>query len=569
MQICVFGDVHGNIKQLEKLTKTDDFINADLRICLGDTTGLGPYQKECMDLLKNYEYIMLLGNHEARMTKQIDDLDPVLEPDIFSQFDINRAKLKDYLPMFEKLPKYYTLTIANKKFYFTHYGWSGNDVSNKDDSINNKSLTEQFGLQPGQYDYVVYGHIHTPSIITEGCTKFIDVGSLGLKCPGNYFMIYEQNGRIKFKAKHIKFNKDKFLNECKKINYPAWEHLLNIIFDNNSEKPVGTVLVTGGAGYIGSNVVCKFAKLGYKLVVVDNFSNSHKDSIERLMSKYVKNILFYDFDLKDNKKLEEIFKKDNIGSVIHLAGKKYVGESFEKQEEYYVNNVEMTKNILRLMQKYNVHNLVFPSSITVYGKIDHAVVSETDKKTPLSPYAEQKLQCEELIENWQKKTHSSAVVLRLSNPIGANIKLLLGDNPKTTKYKNVLVYLLDKARGNDKIVINGGDHPTKDGTTVRDYIHVEDIANAFFKATVLQNEEYNVFNVGSGAPGYSVLDILKQIEKHTNKKLNYSFGARRDGDVSVIITNNKKAKEQLGLKVAKKLSDMVLSQIEFEAGKTH
>ncbi len=564
MRICVFSDIHGNIKQLQKLIQTEDFINADLRICLGDTVGLGPYQKECMDLLSKYNYTMLLGNHEARMLKWIDDLDPAIDPDICMQFDINRARLKDYLPMFEKLPKGMELIIANKKFYFTHYGWAETDMANKDILLKDKSLTEQFGLNPGQYDYVIYGHIHTPSVVTENDTRFIDIGSLGLKCPSNYFMIEESDGKIKFRAKHLSYNKDKFLNECKRINYPKWEQLLNINYDNNSEKKVGTILVTGGAGYIGTNVVYKLVRKGYRIVVVDNFSNSYKNSIQRLKEKYDKSIVLYDFDLLDSEMLEQVCIKENVGSVIHLAGKKYVGESFEKQDEYYVNNVVLTKNILDIMTKLNITNLVFPSSITVYGNAEHDIVSETDKLLLLSPYAEQKKECEELIFDWQQKTHSSAVVLRLSNPVGANTKMLLGDDPQTTKYKNVLVYLLEKAKHNEKIVMNGGDHPTKDGTTIRDYIHVENIANAFFKAVTLQNGKYSVFNIGSGKPGYSVLDILRQVERLTNKELNYSFGPRRDGDVSVVITNNKNAQEQLGLKITKRLSDMVKSQIIFE-----
>ena len=564
MKICIFGDVHGNIKQLKKLTETQDFLNADLRICIGDMVGLGPYQKECMDLIEKFNYVMLLGNHEARMTKLIDDLDPIADPDICLQFDINRKRLKKYLPKFQTLPRYYKLTLANKKFYFTHYGWHNDNMSNKYYALRNKSLTEQFGLAPDEYDYVFYGHIHSPSVTQEGKTQFINIGSLGLKCPSNYYMIYEQDGNIEFEHKFLEFDKDEFLKECKKLNYPKWEQFLNYSFDNDLEKTFGTVLVTGGAGYIGTNVVYSLAKQAYKIVVVDNFSNSHKENIDRLAKQYIKNIKVYNFNLNDYKKLEKVLIDENIFSVIHLAGKKYVPESFEKEDEYYKNNVALTKNLLDLLEKHNIKNLVFSSSITVYGKPQTEIVDEQEKLSPLSPYASQKAQGEQLIFNWQKRTNSTAVVLRLSNPVGANTEYFLGDNPKTTKYKNVLLYILDNANANNKLVFNGGNHPTKDGTTIRDYIHVENVAEMFAKAVEIQNGNYNVFNVGSGSPGYSVLDILNQVEKSLDKKLDYSFGPKRDGDASIILTNNTLAKKRLGLRITKNMADMVQSQITFE-----
>ena len=180
MKICVFGDVHGNYKQFEKLTQSKDFLDADLRICLGDLVGLGPYQKQCMDLLNKFSHVMLLGNHEARMTKLIDDLDPKVDPDIYKQFEIYRNELKDYLPTFENLPLSYTLDVLGKKLYFTHYGWHNNDMANKDPILKNKPLLDQFKLNDNEYDYVIYGHIHSPSENKEGSTQFIDVCSLGL-----------------------------------------------------------------------------------------------------------------------------------------------------------------------------------------------------------------------------------------------------------------------------------------------------------------------------------------------------------------------------------------------------
>ena len=325
-----------------------------------------------------------------------------------------------------------------------------------------------------------------------------------------------------------------------------------------------TVLVTGGAGYIGTNVVNTLATRGHKVVVIDNFSNSYSSAINKLAGTYNENLKVYNFDLLDIEKLKEVLKSENIDAVIHLAGKKYVAESFKNKDEYYKNNIVLTQKLLDSLEKFNIRNLVFSSSITVYGNPQKDVVDETSNCSPLSPYAEQKLEGEKLIKTWQQKNGTSAVVLRLSNPVGANADMFLGDNPKTKEYMGVLPYILQKAKNGEKLTFNGGNHTTKDGTTVRDYIHVQDVANAFANAVEKNDLKFSVYNIGSSYPGYSVLDILHQTEECLNKKLNYKFGAKRDGDVSVFISNNSKAKTNINLKITKNLYDMVESQIRFE-----
>ena len=331
---------------------------------------------------------------------------------------------------------------------------------------------------------------------------------------------------------------------------------------NENDKQLKTILVTGGAGYIGCNVVQKLASKGNKVIVVDNLSNSYENGILELKEKYPQ-IRFYNFDLLDNDKLENLFINEKIDSVIHLAGKKYVGESFVNETEYYNNNVILTKNLLDLMTKYAIKHLVFSSSITVYGATNKTIVDEETQKQPLSPYAKQKSECEEIIKQWSIETNSQVIILRLSNPIGANTEYFLGDNPKTKQYMGILPSFISKIKNNEYFKLNGGDHPTKDGSTVRDYIHVTDVANAFVSASNSNIQGFSIMNIGSGGNGYSVLDILHTIEQNLKAKANFSFGPRREGDVSIFISNNEKAKRLLNFNVTKNLNDMVSSQIEF------
>lgn len=568
MKICVFGDIHGNYEQLLKLIKTDDFLNADLRVCVGDIVGLGPFQKECMDLISKYDCKFLMGNHEARMIKYID-LDPDKDPADYEHFVMNREKLKSHLQTIKNMPFNYDVILGNKKIRFTHYGWFNKDMANKDFKLKNACLLKQFDIENENFDYVFYGHIHSPSCTIENKTTFFNVGSLGLKSPGNYSIIEISDKDIDIQRKYISFDKDEFLKTCEKLNYPKWEQLLKFSFENDLEVKQGTILLTGGAGYIGTNVCKKLVQQGYRVVVADNFSNSKRYNIDKLLKAYPNLIKVYNIDLLNIAEMENIFKNEQIEKCIHLAGKKYVAESFKKEQEYYDSNVLLTQNLINMLEKYNVYKLVFSSSITVYGKTEKDIVDEYEIKSPLSPYAEQKNICEKIIQEWQQKHNADAKVLRLSNPVGADMEFNLGDDAINTKYFGIMPYIIDKAKKNESLVFNGGNHQTKDGTTIRDYIHIEDVANAFVNAVEYKNNNFDVFNIGSGYPGYSVLDILKTTEKIIGKKLQYSFGPKREGDVSVFISNNEKAKDILNFKVTKNLYDMVDSQVKFVQSKTN
>lgn len=238
MKICVFGDIHGNLKPLQQFVQTDDFLKADLRICLGDTVGLGPYQKECVDLLENYPYVYLLGNHEGRMIGLINDFSKELDEKLFLQYESSKNILKDYIPKFSKLERNYDMVLAGKKIRFTHYGWYNDNMSNKESAVKNKDLMTQFGLKENEFDYVIYGHIHSPSEKIENGTTFFDVGSFGLKCPSNYLIIDDTDGKLTLTRKTINYDVSAFLSDCERIHYPRWDILTQFSFDNNLEKNI-------------------------------------------------------------------------------------------------------------------------------------------------------------------------------------------------------------------------------------------------------------------------------------------------------------------------------------------
>lgn len=318
-----------------------------------------------------------------------------------------------------------------------------------------------------------------------------------------------------------------------------------------------TILVTGGAGYIGTNIVKLLLEKGYNVVVIDNLSNSYFEHIKILLQEHPQNLYFISSDIQNEEKLDVIFSKFNIDAVIHLAGKKYIPESFEKEEEYNENNIMATEILLKVMTKYSVDKIIFASSITVYGKTEGSV-SEDQVLSPLSPYARTKVVGEELVFNWANQNEGTAIVLRLSNPIGAGQNL--GDHSKNENYKNVLNYMLDCIYNNNEIKVNGNTHPTPDGTTVRDYVHVKDVAKSFVNA--LHFEESSIFNIGTGK-GVSVAEIIKELEFSTGTVIKYTIGDKREGDIPMFISNNSKAKEKLGLEFAHSISDMVNSQTNF------
>ncbi len=318
------------------------------------------------------------------------------------------------------------------------------------------------------------------------------------------------------------------------------------------------VLLTGGAGFIGSHTCIELVEAGYDVVIADDFSNSKPAVLERLKELTGKEIKFYNIDIADSAKVDDMFAKENFDSVIHFAGYKAVGESVAKPIMYYRNNIDTTLTLLETMAKYNVNNFVFSSSATVYGIPERVPLVEGMKTGCTNPYGWTKLMIEQILTDATVANKDlSVVLLRYFNPIGAHPSGRIGEDP-TGIPNNLLPYITQVAIGKlPQLGVFGNDYPTHDGTGVRDYIHVVDLAKGHVKAIEYASEHKGteVFNLGTGT-GYSVLDIVKAFEKANNITIPYAIKPRRDGDVAECYADPVKAKEKLGWQAEKTLEEM-------------
>lgn len=311
------------------------------------------------------------------------------------------------------------------------------------------------------------------------------------------------------------------------------------------------ILVTGGAGYIGSHTVVELQNAGYDVVVMDNLSNSSEKSLKRVEQITGKPVKFYKADILDREATEEIFAKESIDSVIHFAGLKAVGESVRKPWEYYHNNIAGTLVLLDVMRSHNVKNIIFSSSSTVYGTPEKVpVTEETPKGECTNPYGWTKSMLEQILSDVQKSDPAwNVILLRYFNPIGAHKSGLIGENPNGIP-NNLMPYITQVAVGKLKeLGVFGNDYPTPDGTCIRDYIHVCDLAAGHVKALdkLKENAGLSIYNLGTGN-GYSVLEVIENFEKATGKKIPYSIKPRREGDIPENFANADKAYRELGWK---------------------
>ena len=319
------------------------------------------------------------------------------------------------------------------------------------------------------------------------------------------------------------------------------------------------ILVTGGAGYIGSHTVVELLNTGKEVVVVDNLSNSSEKSLERVKEITGKDVKFYKADILDRDALCEIFKNENIESCIHFAGLKAVGESVAKPWEYYNNNITGTLVLLDVMKEYGCKNIIFSSSATVYG--DPAFVPITEecpKGTCTNPYGWTKSMLEQILTDVQKADKEwNVVILRYFNPIGAHISGRIGENPNGIP-NNLMPYITQVAVGKlEQLGVFGNDYDTHDGTGVRDYIHVVDLAKGHVKALAKleKGSGLNIYNLGTGT-GYSVLDMVKSFEKANGVAVPYAIKDRRAGDIATCYADAKKAKDELGWEAENGIEEM-------------
>lgn len=319
-----------------------------------------------------------------------------------------------------------------------------------------------------------------------------------------------------------------------------------------------SILVTGGAGYIGSHTVLELLEQGEEVVVVDNLSNSSQESLNRVESITGKKVAFYEIDLIDEKQLNEVFEAHNIDSVIHFAGYKAVGESVQKPMMYYQNNLDSTLVLCEVMNAHGVKNLVFSSSATVYGDPETVPITEESPLSATNPYGRTKLFIEYILKDLHTSDSSwNIALLRYFNPVGAHKSGLIGEDPNDIP-NNLMPYVSQVAVGKLKqLSVFGDDYPTPDGTGVRDYIHVVDLALGHLKAIekLSSNPGLVIYNLGTGK-GTSVLDMVKAFENASGKKVDYKIGPRRSGDIATCYADPAKAEAELGWTAKRGIQEM-------------
>jgi UDP-glucose 4-epimerase len=310
------------------------------------------------------------------------------------------------------------------------------------------------------------------------------------------------------------------------------------------------ILVTGGAGYIGSHVVNELINKDYEVVVLDNLTEGHREAVH-VKAKLIKG------DIRNEQDLISVFSQFPISAVIHFAAHCYVGESVKNPAIYYENNVQGTLNLLKVMKSYQITKLVFSSSCAVYGKTNNVISEKLDTK-PINPYGWSKLMCEQMIKDFHKAYSLNYVILRYFNVAGADINGQIGEdhNPETHLIPSILEHLLGKK---EKIQVFGNDYETKDGTCIRDYIHVTDLANAHVRALqymIENNNTHKIYNVGN-EQGYSVNAIIKVCENISKRKAKVEYVNRREGDPPSLIASSLRIKDELNWEAKYDLNEMI------------
>lgn len=318
------------------------------------------------------------------------------------------------------------------------------------------------------------------------------------------------------------------------------------------------ILVTGGAGYIGSHTCVELLNANHQVTVIDNLKNSSQESLNRVQNITGKPLTFHHLDLLNFSDLDSVFSQNHFDTVIHFAGLKAVGESVQKPLDYYENNILSTVNLCKAMKKYAVNNLVFSSSATVYGQPEKVPITEDFPLTAMSAYGQTKLTIEYMLKDLQTSDSSwNICILRYFNPVGAHPSGQIGEDPQGIP-NNLMPYISQVAVGKlPKLSVFGNDYPTPDGTCIRDYIHVVDLAIGHLKALekLATHPGLVIYNLGTGQ-GVSVLELIKAFEKAAGRPIPYQIISRRPGDVAVCYADPSKAQKELNWKAVKTVNDM-------------
>ncbi len=330
---------------------------------------------------------------------------------------------------------------------------------------------------------------------------------------------------------------------------------------------MATILVTGGCGYIGSHTVLELLNKNYDVVVVDNFSNSSFESLKRVQELTGKTVTFYEADIRDEKKMDEIFLSHKVDAVIHFAAFKAVGESCKLPLKYYENNISGTVSLLQVMNRRGVKKIIFSSSATVYGDPEKLPLDENCRLSTTNPYGSTKLMMENIMQDVQKADNEwNIILLRYFNPVGAHESGRIGEDPKGIP-NNLMPFVAQVASGKLQCInVFGNDYDTPDGTGVRDYIHVVDLALGHIAAIENCNQSgVHIYNLGTGH-GYSVLDMIHAFEKACGKKLPYKICERRPGDIAACYACPDKAKKDLKWEAKFGIEEMCASQWKWQSG---
>lgn len=325
-----------------------------------------------------------------------------------------------------------------------------------------------------------------------------------------------------------------------------------------------SILITGGAGYIGSHTCVELLEAGHDVVIVDNFSNSNPESIKKIEETAGKILKIYNINILDKERLNRVFLENDINSVVHFAGFKAVGESVKYPLEYYRNNILSTLNLCEVMREHNVKKIVFSSSATVYGMNNKSPLTESLNLSATNPYGWTKLMVEQILKDlYISDKEWSISILRYFNPVGAHESGKIGENPNGIP-DNLMPLITKVAKGDlEKLYVFGDDYNTVDGTGVRDYIHVVDLARGHLKAIEKLKKGVSIYNLGTGK-GTSVLELINTFIEINNIDISYEITERRLGDIGICYADPSKAKEELGWHAKKNIEDMVKDAWEFE-----